>query len=102
MLCSLCLGSRIPGHRMHREGNPPTQSSKNRHDVVLIQGLANVGETCAGGSAGVGIVEARTPGASFILAHEIAHTLGIYHDAVNRGCPVDMYIMAPSTGSGRR
>ncbi|KAL7296923.1 hypothetical protein TKK_0009364 [Trichogramma kaykai] len=85
-----------------------TEADGEKNYVTM--GLARVGGVCWDDYACVitefGVDNELTgkpyPSAGFqsvyVAAHEIAHNLGIQHDATGNSCPKDGYIMSPSRG----
>nr|XP_006823538.1 PREDICTED: A disintegrin and metalloproteinase with thrombospondin motifs 20-like [Saccoglossus kowalevskii] len=72
----------------------------NQYDVT--GNAMGIGSACNPDKRCV-IAEDHGPsGLVFTLAHEIAHTLGIYHDGELSRCANDGYIMSPTNSGGKR
>lgn len=68
------------------------------HSGVL--GLAWVGGMCKGNYSCT-INEAPNFEASFVIAHELGHSLGIMHDGQRNRCDPNGFIMSERTGAGK-
>uniref|UniRef100_A0A914XFT2 Peptidase M12B domain-containing protein n=1 Tax=Plectus sambesii TaxID=2011161 RepID=A0A914XFT2_9BILA len=97
-----------------QEGRNPPAGTKGHWDHALlltgfdlhapetngIAGLAPIGGMCSS-MWSCSIIEGNNLGRAFVAAHELGHSLGMFHDGDKNECAINCCLMSPRNGAGK-